>query len=800
MVVIDEVPNSDRLREEMRGLLAGYGVEDVQFVSVVSCQPPEGKKPTKGEVEHCRVWVKRQLDEIKPKAVLIVGNLALLSITGSQGITSKRGRPFKEDGRVFLPTIHPGLTLRDPDQRVLLETDLELFADIVSFGDIPQEKSLNIVIVDGESLLEEMFEELSQVMEASFDIETNGLNPFAKDAKITAIGFGTERTQWIVPISHDDSPWSFDGCIEIVDRLTDIVSDIRLIAHNGKFDFLWMRVIFGVDWSESFSFDTMLAHYLINENMRHGLKYIAQVYCGAPDWEIDLDKKKGNTSIDQLARYHAHDLYYTLKLKQHLGKELNRDRDIRRVFRRIMMPCARLFIEVEFDGVFIDMSKFHDAENILRKKYDEALEELSQWEPTDMVDGKGRPVRFNWGSPIQLAHLLYDRLGLPVIERTKTGNPSCNESVINRTDHPCVDALLRFRAAKQQLSFFIDGWKPYLHRRPNGYYLHPSFKLHGTVTGRLSCEHPNLQQVPRDPAIRSLITAPDGWTLLECDLSQIELRIAAELAQEQSMLQAFMTGIDVHWLTAMREIARGGALVDLVKSTARKIGGKSLNYSEAIELLLRAGHEAAIAVSKEWKEYRKKAKAINFGYLYGMWWKKFKDYARDNYGVTVSDEEAQQSRISFFENYPGFAPWHDRQRRFARTHGYVRSLSGRKRRLPAALSREDTPERREAERQAINSPVQSFANELNLMSAIQLRREYSRKVVKICGTVHDAILLMVRNDYVEEVFNRLLEIMSWPQLMDDFDITLTVPIVAEGSIGAWGNGVSLERWKSDVQG
>src|SRR3546814_6541461 len=117
-----------------------------------------------------------------------------------------------------------------------------------------------------------------------------------------------------------------------------------------------------------------------------------------------------------------------------------------------------------------------------------------------------------------------------------------------------------------------------------------------------------------------------------------------------------------------------------------------------------------------WKETRKKAKAINFVYLYCMWWKKFKIYARDNYGVNVTDDEAQASREAFFELYPGFPKWHERQRRFAQINGYVRSLSGRKRRLPAAAGGRDTPERREAQRQAINSPVQSFANELNLRS------------------------------------------------------------------------------------
>ena len=409
---------------------------------------------------------------------------------------------------------------------------------------------------------------------------------------------------------------------------------------------------------------------------------------------------------------------------------------------------------------------------------------------------KNDPTEFNWGSTDQLRWLLFDHLGIKPLDKTDSGNYSTSESVIKRLDHPCTEALLRFRAAKQQLSFFIDGWKPFLHKKSKGFYLHPSFKLHGTVTGRLSCEHPNLQQVPRDPRIRSLISAETGWTLIQCDLSQAELRIAAELAREKTMIHAFTHGIDVHWMTAIREIERGGGLKDLVIGTACQIAKKNnMSYGDAIQVLIKVGHSACEDVNKEWKEYRKKAKAINFGYLFGMWWKKFKIYARDNYGVIVTDEQAEESRNFFFDTYSGLDPWHKRQRRYVRRHGYVKTLSGRKRRLPEAKSAEQTPQRKEAERQAINSPVQSFANEINLMAAIQLRKEFGRKVVKICGTVHDAVLFRVRNDRVEEVYERMLEIMRWPDLMDEFDIVFSVPIEADGDIGPWGKSISLDRYR-----
>lgn len=648
----------------------------------------------------------------------------------------------------------------------------------------------------------------------SFDIETTGLYPWASDAQITQIGFGTRKNNWIIPFPyHPACRWSWEDIEKIVEDLTDIVEDLILVMQNGKFDLLWMRRFFGVKWP--IHFDTMLAHYLIDENSLHGLKHLAKYYFGVGDWDISLKQKKGDASLSQLGGYHAEDLHWTRMLRGVLKDELSEDSQIQRVFDHLMMPCVRLFSEIEFNGVYVNIEGFDDAEKFLRDQYDTALDNLKQWEPDHFYNSKGVrididpeatikriPKRFNWGSTQQLAWLLFDHLGLDIIERTKTGNPSCNESVIKRIDHPCAQDLLKFRAAKQQLSFFIDGWKPYLHQRPDGYYLHPSFKLHGTVTGRLSCENPNLQQVPRDRRIRSLISAPEGWVFMECDLSQVELRVAAELSGESNMINAFNTGMDVHWLTAIQEIARGGALPDLVKSTSSDYKQKHLrknspvdNYSDGIQLLLDMGHELAIEIDYRWKEYRKKAKAVNFGYLYGMWWKRFKDYARDSYGVIMTDEESEASRTAFFDNYPDLPDWHSRQKRYANKHGYVRTLTGRKRRLPQARWSGNAPEKKAAERQAINAPVQGFANDINLMAAIQLREEYSERHVRLCGAVHDAVLFRVKREKAVEVYYRMLEIMRRPKLMDTFNIDLSVPIEADGEAGPWGSGVSIDKWK-----
>lgn len=758
-------------------LLNDVGIDrkDIYITNAVHCRPPENRTPTKREINACKVWLDKELEYVKPKYVLLLGNTPLLSVLGLKGIRKLRGRPVEKDGVWYLPTYHPSYALRDPTNEPILKVDLQAFKDLMDNRGLPQEKRLSIHIVENGDDLKEMILDIEQESLVSYDIETNGLDPFAKGAKIISFGVGTRTTQWVIPLDHKESKWRPNHHLWLLRTVVKAARGAKMCAHNAKFDSLWLKVIYGIDWYSDF--DTMLAHYILDENARHGLKELATLYCQAPNYDVDKNEKQGDFPLKDHARYHAHDLFYTRKLKLIFERELKRDPSLHALFYDLIMPTARMFVDIEYEGVYIDVKRLHQVEIELNKRVVEATKIMDKYAPGT-----------NWGSPKQVGELLFGKLKLSPLDKTAKGAPSTSESVLKRlaSQHEVPRELLKFRECKQQLSFFIEGWQPGIVNSR----LHPTFKIHGTVTGRLSCENPNLQQVPRDPLIRSLITAPDGWELVESDLSQIELRIAAELAGERNMLNAFQTGEDVHWKTVIREISRKGSYNDEVLSTARILGGganvRNLTYSKAIELMLQAGPEACIKADSRWKELRKKAKAINFGYLYGMWWKKFIIYARDNYGVNVTDSEAQESRETFFELYPDFAPWHKKQKRFVRAHGYIRTLSGRLRRLPAAYGYSDSPEAKEAERQAINSPVQSFANELNLMAAVEMHDKFDRSYYRIIGTVHDSILQYVRKDKLVVIVPQIKQIMSHPKLMDEFGIKLSVPIEAEVSIGPWG--------------
>lgn len=807
---------------------AGFNPKKLSYTDVLEEGLPDGKRVTKTMLRDRIPQVQKRVKKVDPKLMLLLGNTPCEALLGRSGIRNLRGKPIDHEGRVVLPIYHPNYALHDEKWVSVIEGDVRRLKECLDFGGIPEEKGLDYTIVDTEKKVQQMLKDLTGTV--AVDLETSRLYPFMtmldeliaskkaspndiKDHKAThngnlpavvAMQFGCRKRQWVVPM-ETAGVWSKQRLRWIVKKVSKALKKCITVFHNGKFDCLWMKVRFGAKWKVDF--DTMLAHYLLDENDQHGLKYLAQKELGVPDWDID-GKEKTEWSPDN-AKYAAHDVYYTRLLKPIFAKRLSEDYEVNRVFKHIMMPCVGLFVNAEYQGVYINLKQMDDAEAYLREELSKAQTNLEPWAAkAKKVDAKTGKI--NWGSSDQLADLLFNVLKIKSVEKTKGGKESTSESVLLRIDHPMVNDLLKFRAATKQLSGFIEGWKPFLDTEG---YLHPVFKLHGTVTGRLSCEHPNLQQVPRDPRIRTLITAPEGWTLMEMDLSQIELRIAAELANEENLLQIFFEDGDPHWQTAIREIERGGGRKKEMIKTAKahhKMEGKKykkMKYHEAVEYVLSIGGDEAVNAVKHWtetkqlkeafvnwKEDRKKAKAINFGYLYGMWWKKFKLYARDNYGVEVTDKEAEASRVAFFDLYPAFPKWHKRQRRFANANGYVRSLSGRKRRLPHAMSHRDTPQRREAERQAINSPVQSFANELNLMAALEMAKYFPKKAFRIVGTVHDAILMMVRNDHVKAVWDHGLRIMSGPELLQKFEIDLKVPICADGTIGPWGAGISYEKW------
>lgn len=750
-------PLDGRMRDFIAGLLEEVGIKlkDCYITNAVKCKPPNGYKIKVKEINACKPFLEKEIKVLKPRFVLLMGATALKSFMGKEKakITEDHGKIFERDGVSYMPVYSPGIAFQDPKKLTSLKTDLKKFADLIA-GKKPKKPKINFSVVESFTDFNEMIEDLKKNKTTSVDIETTSLNRF--EGEITMLGLGLKNKQWILPLQFPMS--KFFGQKKVQEEMLRIIAEIlnqkftsgkkkkkRVnVTHNGKFDNLWLRYHFGVRIHNHF--DTMIAHYCIDENDRHGLNYIARILLGVDDWDIDLGIKnatdiKTKKQAYQLYEYLAHDVYYTRKLYAYLQRELKKDPAIDKLFRKLMMPIFHVYENVQEEGVWIRKDKFQQVEEIFNKQIEEIDEKLEK-----IKQEEGLKIE-NWGSTAQVADVLFNQLKLPVLDKTAAGNPSTGESVLMRLrdEHPVVELLLERRSAKQTQSFFINGWK----KRMVGNKLYPNFNIHVTVTGRTSSNDPNLQQVPRDERIRSLIGAPPGWTFVEADFSQIELRIAAMLSGDATMKRVFTMGQDIH------------------STTASSLNGKP--------------------VDQQTSEDRKSAKAVNFGFVYGMGWRKFKDYARDKYGVKLTEEEAELYRKRFFETYSSLPDWHEKQRRIARMFKQVRNPIGRLRRLPEI----DSPDKgkvAEAERQAINSPVQSFGSDLMLMALIELDKTFDRDEARIVGSVHDAGLFIIRNDCLNKWVPVIKKVMESPALLKEFGVVPTVPIVADVTIGDWGIG------------
>lgn len=724
---------------------AGINWNDCYITTTVKCGVPKGTKLKASDIKACSEYLSHEFDAVRPRFILTMGATALKAIMGKGKITDVHGTVMKHSsGAKVVPVYAPGVVWRDPSKIEDMERDLSTFADLV--GGVKHElPETNFYVVENSDDFERMIRDISKESYLSWDIETTGLNRF-KD-KITVMGFGLKDKQWILPFSLG----KFGR--EVLQMMWEIItetirkSNIKIITQNGKFDNLFSRH----NWKYGLEiyFDTMIAAYALDENTPNGLKYQARKVFRVPDYDVDIDTKKGGkTDNTALYKYLAYDVIFTRKLFFHFRKELRKDEPTNRLFWNLLMPAFRMYENVQMEGVYINQDKFDEVDRILTERIEEIDEELDE-----IRIASGYPKPINWGSTKQLADYLYDYLKLPVLGKTATGNPSTAGDYLLKLkdEHPSIRLIVERKGLKQLHSFFINGWKDKLQEGK----LYPNFNIHVTVTGRTSSNEPNLQQVPRDKRIRTLIGAPPGWTMVEIDYSQAELRIAGELSDDPKIQMVYALGKDIH------------------TNTAVSISGKN---------------EDTIT-----KEDRKKAKPVNFGFVYGMGYKKFVEYADTNYGVILTEDEAFEYRKRFFEEYNYLPKWHDKQRRIVRQFKQVRSLIGRLRRLPD-IDSPDKGVRSEAERQAINSPVQSFASDLMLMALIEIDETLPKEHVRIVGSVHDAGLYIIRNDQLNKYVPIIKNIMEKPKLLTEcFNVHLKTPIVADVEVGNWGAGVPWQE-------
>lgn len=744
------------LVERLRAI--GLDPEKVYYTNAIKCACPRGTKYKVGDIKKCKQHLDKEIAAVQPTYVLVLGAQALkATVDGS--ITELNGVMVEKDGIKYMPSYSPGIVYRDPGKAPFVDKAMNNFKAMME-GSLEGLPELDIRLITNMRELKRAFHHLkdNNYLHLSYDIETTGLVRF--EDEVNLFGFGNDQVQYIIPLEARYSPLRgarlaqrklIRTCVNWLNRNAK-----ALVAGNGKFDDLFLKYRFGV--KPNITFDVVLASHILNENTPNGVKENAVLECNAPEWDVDKDLKTGKyktrEKYQEYLTYLGYDIYYEYKLYRVFHKKLKQDRALMKLFYHLYMPGIISYETVEEHGVFIYPQQFKKVRKHLESEREAIEKQLLKMAKHEV----------NWNSPAQIQKLLYEELKLPVIETTESGSPSTSEATLMqlRDKHPIVELILKYRGVNIQISHFIDGWI----NRMWGRRLFPNFKLHGTVTGRTSCTDPNLQQVPRDPIIRNLVGAPEDWSVVEIDYSQAELRIAAIMSGDETMKRIYQTGGDIH------------------THTYEMITGEKVSDDKYIK-----------------KEQRKKAKAVNFGFVYGMGWRKFKIYARDNYGVDLTDKEAEQWRERFFQAYHFLPKWHSKQRRIVQSMGQVRSPIGRLRRLPDIYST-DKSKKAEAERQSINSPVQGFGSDLTIlgMSEIMGNAQYydpdyvlDKDKFFVIGTVHDATLFEVRNDYLMEFCPRAKHILEHPKALEDvFHFDTDVPIVADVAVGrSWGAGIEL---------
>lgn len=564
---------------------------------------------------------------------------------------------------------------------------------------------------------------------ATIDIETTGLNRY-KD-KITWIGVGIAPDVsgdfshlFIYNAANPDDLEKFSNlCKNLAKR------NVKTVFQNGKFDTLFIEEALGI--KIPISEDVMLMATAYDLAEEHGLKYMAQRYLGVPDWDINK-KEKLSGNADTVVPYLKLDVKYTWELYKYFHSYMSSHQV--KIYKKLLMPAYRMYRDVERNGAYIDVPQLRKVRKEFSEIEAEKLKKL-----TDKYD-------INWNSAKQVQEVLFKKEKLPILEKSeKTGEPSANAGVLKRLagkGYEIPKLLLDYKETNTLNKMFLSRWENDLGSDKR---MHPSFNLTNVVSGRTSCSNPNFQQVPRNKTVRGLFTAPEGKCFFEADYSQLELRIAADYANDPTMLKIYAEGGDIH------------------SSTAK---------------LMTGGREPT-------KEERGKAKAVNFGFLYGMSARTFVEYAYDSYGVVFSSAEAENFRELFFAKYSRLLPWHHEQELLCEAMGGVENKFGRFRKLPNIYS-EDKYLRSGAVRRAINTPVQGTGSDLLISSATEINKQFKGYGLKIVGTVHDSILGEFNESDKDWIVEEIKKIMLHPPVLDEFGVKLKVGLDVDIGVGPWG--------------
>ena len=535
-----------------------------------------------------------------------------------------------------------------------------------------------------------------------FDTETTSLEE--TEAELIGLSFSYKKgLAYYIPISENQE--EAKKTLEIFRPFFE-EKNILKIAHNIKYDY---KVLKNYDIEvQGAIFDTMIAHYLINPDMKHGMDYLSEIYLNYTPISIEsLIGKKGknqgnlrSVSLKQQTDYAAEDADVTFQLYEIFEQKL-KEENLENLFYRIEMPLMKVLAKMELAGISLD-------KECLKKESLELENDLKNLEKK-IFEFSGE--EFNLNSPKQLGEILFEKLKLDAkAKKTKTGQYSTSEEVLQKLEskHEIIKYILEYRTYQKLKSTYVDALPMQVNEKTGR--IHTNFMQTVAATGRLSSVNPNLQNIPirtlRGKQVRAAFIASEGKKIISADYSQIELRLIAEISGEKNMIEAFQKGEDIH------------------ASTAAKLFNIPLNTVTKLQ--------------------RSQAKTVNFGIVYGV----------SSFGLSeqtgLSRTEAKQMIDAYFETYPRLKEYMNEQIMAARKNGYVETILGRKRYLKD-INSANFVVKGHAERNAINAPIQGSAADIIKLAMINIDRELENQKMetKMLLQVHDELIFETPIDEIE---------------------------------------------------
>ena len=587
----------------------------------------------------------------------------------------------------------------------------------------------NYSLVDSAKELKKLITMLSKQKQIAFDTETTGLD--VMNETVLGISFSVHAHEgFYIPLNDENR-------VEFLALLKPLFENEQVgkIAQNLKYD-MHILANYGIEVKGSL-FDTMLAHYLLQPDLRHNMDYLAESYLGYTPVSLQsLIGKKGKNQksfasieLEKQKEYAAEDADITWQLAQ-MFDGLCKENALDKVLEEVEMPLVPVLAKMERNGVKLDEKFLNDYNEQLTAELIETRTKIFETANTE----------FNMDSPKQLGEVLFDQMGIPYKgQKTKTGQYATGEDKLlsYQKDYPIVHDILEYRQIAKLRSTYVDALPKLID--PKTGKVHTSFSQAVAATGRLSSVNPNLQNIPirteRGRKVRkAFIPTDENHILLAADYSQIELRLIAELSNDQAMLEAFNQGLDIHAATAAKVFD--------------------------------------VPLEKVTREMRSNAKTVNFGIIYGV----------SAFGLSqqtdLSRTESKEVIESYFNTYPGIKTYMDENINQARENGFVSTILGRKRIIKEINSR-NAILRGRAERNAINTPVQGSAADMIKLAMIAIDKEMTARKMESLMTlqVHDELVFDVVKSEVEELKELVI------RLMQDALPGLKVPIIAEVGLG-----------------